>query len=98
MHAGHHHQQVVAGDCAQMHTCAGGELGLSPKLLADTDDHGSLMTRVGDDTADDGPTLRVSYQRHAYELGEHYNSVVPAKRGGASASGMANGADSDDDL
>ena len=48
--------------------------------------------------ADDGPTLLVSYQRHAYELGEHYNSVVPVQRGGASANGMADGADSDDDL
>jgi OTU domain-containing protein 6 len=23
------------------------------------------------------PTLRVSYHRHAFGLGEHYNSVVP---------------------
>ena len=26
---------------------------------------------------DKGVPLRVSYQRHAYEMGEHYNSVVP---------------------
>jgi hypothetical protein len=49
-------------------------------------------------TADSGPTLRVSYQRHAYELGEHYNSVVPAQRGGALANGMADDANSDENL
>ncbi len=27
--------------------------------------------------AGNGSTLRVSFQRHAYELGEHYNSLVP---------------------
>jgi hypothetical protein len=48
--------------------------------------------------ADNGPTLRVSYQRHAYELGEHYNSVVAAKGGGAAlANGLGHDADSDDD-
>ena len=48
--------------------------------------------------ADNGPTLRVSYQRHAYELGEHYNSVVPAKGGGALANGLGHDAESDADL
>lgn len=27
--------------------------------------------------AGNGRALRVSFQRHAYELGEHYNSLVP---------------------
>ena len=49
-------------------------------------------------TADNGPTLRVSYQRHAYELGEHYNSVVAAMGGGALANGLGHDAGSDDDL
>ncbi|XP_006652836.1 OVARIAN TUMOR DOMAIN-containing deubiquitinating enzyme 5 [Oryza brachyantha] len=26
----------------------------------------------------DGPSIRLSYHRHAYGLGEHYNSVIPA--------------------
>lgn len=46
--------------------------------------------------ADNGPPLRVSYQRHAYELGEHYNSVVPAKHADVAANGVAE-ADSEDD-
>jgi len=32
---------------------------------------------MGEEYAGNGPALRVSFQRHAYELGEHYNSLVP---------------------
>jgi len=37
----------------------------------------ATMPRVtmGDDFAGRGPTLRVAYHRHAFGLGEHYNSV-----------------------
>lgn len=35
-----------------------------------------VMYRCGQHT---GPPLRVCYQRHAYGLGEHYNSVVPGE-------------------
>lgn len=32
---------------------------------------------LGEEYKGQGPTLRVCYLRHAYGLGEHYNSVVP---------------------
>lgn len=32
---------------------------------------------MGNEYQELGPPLQVSFQRHAYELGEHYNSVVP---------------------
>lgn len=39
---------------------------------------GLPLLEVGEEHKGAGPTLRVSYLRHAYGLGEHYNSVVNA--------------------
>lgn len=57
---------------------------------------GMPTVAMGEEYADNGPPLRVSYQRHAYELGEHYNSVVPAKHAAVAANGVAE-AGSDED-
>lgn len=35
---------------------------------------------MGEEFKDRGPTIRVSYHRHYYALGEHYNSIVPPKK------------------
>jgi len=37
----------------------------------------SPILKIGEDL--DGKTIRISYHKHAYGLGEHYNSVVPKK-------------------
>eukprot|EP00794_Sanderia_malayensis_P019247 gene19247-21175_t len=36
----------------------------------------SPVLKIGEDFSDDSNTIRISYHRHAYGLGEHYNSVV----------------------
>lgn len=38
------------------------------------------LLRMGEDTvASDAPPLRISYHKHYYALGEHYNSVIPVE-------------------
>jgi OTU domain-containing protein 6 len=47
-----------------------------------------------------GPTLRVCYLRHAYGLGEHYNSVVgaaPRGGGGGGEAGEGSGSGSEEE-
>lgn len=57
---------------------------------------GMPVLNVGEEHKEKGaPTLRLCYLRHAYGLGEHYNSVVPL--GGDGSGGVHDGEEEDSD-
>ena len=49
---------------------------------------GMPVLDAGDEFKGVGPTLTLCYLRHAYGLGEHYNSVVPGGGSGDDSDGV----------
>jgi hypothetical protein len=54
---------------------------------------GMPLLTLGDEFAGEGSTLEVCYLRHAFGLGEHYNSVEPLEQEGGEEEGAAAGSE-----